>query len=100
MPSDESEPRLRKERTVPLNVPIPYQLRDRLDSLKALLDDAKPNLYEIVAMLILHAEEDPAKLRELYDRYMGARPETANLAKDSGEVVPFRRRRRGRPPNQ
>jgi hypothetical protein len=97
MASDESEPRLRKERTVPLNVPIPYQLRDRLDKLKELLDDAKPNLYEMVAMLILHAEEDQAKLRELYDRYMSAPPEAASLRTESGEVVPFRRRGRGRP---
>jgi hypothetical protein len=100
MASDESEPRLRKERTVPLNVPLPYELRERLDALKALLDDAKPNLYEIVAMLILHAEEDPAKLREQYDRYMSALPEAARLEKDSGEVVPFRRRGRGRPRSQ
>ena len=58
--------RLRDERPAPLNVPIPYPLRDRLDELKKALDDADlPGvpIREIVATLLLLAEEDGAKLR-------------------------------------
>jgi hypothetical protein len=99
MPSDEPEPRLRSERTVPLNVPIPYLLRERLDGLKKRLEDADADakLYEIVAMLIFHAQEDKTKLRELYEKYRSAPPEAAAFKGESGDVIPFRRRSRGRP---
>jgi hypothetical protein len=73
------EPRLRNERTVPLNVPIPSQLRDRLDEIVRELDlaGAEPTLYGVVSMLILHAEEDRAKLFALWNEYRNALPEAA-----------------------
>lgn len=94
--------RLRDERTVPLNVPIPYLLRNRLDELKELLDDADlPGVpvREIVAALVLFAEEDGTKLRGLVEEYRNAPPERWAIGSSSGggKVVPFRKRAPGRP---
>lgn len=102
MSGHEDERRLRNERTVALNVPIPYPLRDRLDALIRELDlgGANPRLYELVATLILHAEEDRDKLVELYNAYRNATPEAAALKQAAGTVVQFRRRRPGRPPGR
>jgi hypothetical protein len=97
---DTEEPRLRKERTVQLNVPIPYQLRDRLDAiLKELGAAGAPDasLKEVVAMLVLHSEEDQAKLFAKLLDYRNALPERAAFAIEVGTVLPFRQRGRGRP---
>lgn len=94
--------RLRDERPVPLNVPIPYPLRDRLDELKKVLDDADlPGvpIREIIATLVLYAEEDGPKLRALIEQYRNAPPEQWAIggASEGGKVVPFRKRSQGRP---
>jgi hypothetical protein len=94
--------RLRDERAVPLNVPIPYPLRDRLDDLKKALDDADlpaVPVREIVATLLLFAEEDGVKLRDLVERYRNASPGQAAIggASGSGTVIPFKKRSQGRP---
>jgi len=99
MPRDK---RLRDERSVPLNVPIPYPLRDRLDDLKKALDDADlPGvpIREIVATLLLFAEEDGAKLRDLIEQYRNAPPGQAAIGgmASPGKVIPFRKRMPGRP---
>src|SRR5690242_8775270 len=94
--------RLRDERTVPLNVPIPYPLRDRLQALQEVLDDANlpaVPIREIVSTLILFAEEDGAKLAALIAKYRAASPSAAALGDESSgaKVVPFRKRAQGRP---
>jgi hypothetical protein len=93
-------PRLRRERTVPLNVPIPYPLRNRLDELLDELDlaGAETTLKELVALVIFHAEEDRAKLFQLWVDYRNAAPEDAALGTPQpGQVIPFRQPRIGRP---
>jgi hypothetical protein len=93
-------PRLRRERTVPLNVPIPYPLRSRLNDLLAELDHAGADttLKELVAVLVLHAEENRDKLFRQWLRYRNAPPEAALLGKQpGGQVIPFRQPRVGRP---
>jgi hypothetical protein len=95
--------RLRDEQPVPLNVPIPYPLRDRLQELQNELDDANLTavpIREIIATLILFAEEDGAKLADLVTKYRDAPPDAASLggASGGGKVVPFHKHSPGRPP--
>jgi hypothetical protein len=99
MDSGNDEPRLRRERAVPLNVPIPYQLRDRLDAILHELDQAGADttLKEVVAMLLFHAEEDRKTLFDMWLAYRNAPPEAAAFAKEDGNILPFRQRKRGRP---
>lgn len=94
--------RLRDERPVPLNVPIPYPLRDRLDELQKILDDADlPGvpIREIIATLVLFSEEDGKKLRHLIENYRNAPPErwAIGSASGGGKVIPFRKHAQGRP---
>jgi hypothetical protein len=101
MTPDEGERRLRWERTVPLNVPIPFPLRERLDGLLKRLDLAGASdatLKELIAVLCLNAEEDKDKLFTMLIEYRNVPPEAASLAgEDTAEVLQFRRRGQGRP---
>lgn len=96
---------LRDERTVPLNVPVPHPLRKRLADLQTILDDAGlPGvpIREVVATIVLYAEEDPQKLRELVEKYRDAPPVHAAIggASGGGKVVQFKRWPAGRPRNR